>query len=47
LRPDYPAKIFADKRNSYVLLMESLAADDTAGGAGNPGRPAGNPTDEI
>jgi hypothetical protein len=27
LRPDYPFKIFADKRNEYVLLMESLAAD--------------------
>jgi hypothetical protein len=35
LRPDYPAKIFADKRNNYVLLMESLAADDPGSMAAN------------
>jgi hypothetical protein len=28
LRPDYPSKIFADERNDYVLLLESLATDD-------------------
>ncbi len=27
LRPDYPSKIFADKRNDYVLLLESLTTD--------------------
>jgi hypothetical protein len=27
LRPDYPSKVFPDKRINYVLLMESLAAD--------------------
>jgi hypothetical protein len=25
---DYPSKIFDDKRNDYVLLLESLATDD-------------------
>jgi hypothetical protein len=27
MRPDYPSKIFGDKRSSYVLLMQSLAED--------------------
>ncbi|HXB92765.1 MAG TPA: hypothetical protein VNU72_10760 [Puia sp.] len=27
LRPDYPFKVFFDKRNNYVLLMETLATD--------------------
>jgi hypothetical protein len=27
MQPDYPGKLFADKRHSYVLLMEVLAAD--------------------
>gem|GEM_PF-2888632 len=27
LRPDYPSKVFYDKRISYVLMMEALAAD--------------------
>jgi len=25
--PDYPHKIFSDKRSGYFLLMESLAMD--------------------
>jgi hypothetical protein len=25
--PDYPHKIFADKRHNYSLLMEALAMD--------------------
>jgi len=25
MRPDYPNKIFSDKRFQYVMLMESLA----------------------
>lgn len=25
LRPDYPNKIFSDRRNRYFLLMETLA----------------------
>ncbi len=27
MRPDYPCKIFPDKRQEYFLLMESLAED--------------------
>jgi hypothetical protein len=27
--PDYPAKVFFDKREVYVLLMQSLAAHAT------------------
>jgi len=27
VRPDYPTKFFPDKRNSYVLLLESLAGE--------------------
>ena len=27
MRPDHPFKIFADQRNNYVFLLESLAAD--------------------
>jgi hypothetical protein len=27
MRPDHPFKLFADQRNSYVFLLESLAAD--------------------
>jgi hypothetical protein len=27
MRPDYPHKIFTDKRFNYCLLMESLAMD--------------------
>jgi hypothetical protein len=27
MRPDYPHKIFSDKRFNYILLMESLAMD--------------------
>lgn len=26
MRPDYPAKIFSDKRTGYCLLVQSLAA---------------------
>lgn len=26
MRPDYPAKIFPDKRAGYYLLVQSLAA---------------------
>jgi hypothetical protein len=25
LRPDFPYKVFSDKRNNYVLLMVTLA----------------------
>jgi len=27
--PDYPHKLFADKRNNYSLLMLALAMDST------------------
>jgi hypothetical protein len=27
MRPDYPYKIFTDKRNVYSLLMQTLAED--------------------
>jgi hypothetical protein len=27
MRPDYPHKIFADFRNHFFLLMETLAMD--------------------
>lgn len=27
MRPDYPSKLFNDRRGSYVLLMQTLAAD--------------------
>ena len=27
MRPDYPFKIFKDKRINYILLMQTLAAD--------------------
>ncbi|AHF17406.1 hypothetical protein NIASO_06920 [Niabella soli DSM 19437] len=27
MRPDYPYKVFSDKRVNYVLLVESLAID--------------------
>ena len=27
LRPDFPYKVFSDKRNNYVLLMVTLAED--------------------
>ncbi len=27
MRPDYPYKIFTDKRVNYVLLVEALATD--------------------
>lgn len=27
--PDYPHKLFADKRNHFELLMEALAMQDT------------------
>jgi hypothetical protein len=27
MRPDYPSKIFIDKRRFYVLLMQTLAED--------------------
>lgn len=27
MRPDYPSKIFYDKRSHYVLLMQMLAED--------------------
>jgi hypothetical protein len=30
MRPDYPAKIFSDKRSGYCLLVQSLAADADA-----------------
>jgi hypothetical protein len=27
MRPDYPNKIFNDKRGNYILLLQSLAKD--------------------
>jgi len=27
MRPDYPYKLFPDQRNSFNLLMETLAMD--------------------
>jgi hypothetical protein len=27
MRPDYPHKLFADQRNEFTLLMETLAMD--------------------
>jgi len=30
MRPDYPHKIFGDKRGNYCLLMEALAMDTAA-----------------
>jgi hypothetical protein len=27
MQPDYPNKLFADKRMNYCLLMEALAID--------------------
>jgi len=27
MTPDYPAKVFYDKRDVYVLLVQSLAAN--------------------
>jgi hypothetical protein len=27
MKPDYPTKIFYDKRKVYVLLVQSLATD--------------------
>ena len=27
MRPDYPSKFFKDERGSFVLLMQTLAAD--------------------
>ena len=27
MHPDYPTKVFYDKRISYILMMQSLAAD--------------------
>jgi len=30
MRPDYPHKIFNDKRANYCLLMQALAMDATA-----------------
>lgn len=29
MRPDYPHKIFTDKRNHFELLMETLAMNRT------------------
>jgi hypothetical protein len=29
MRPDYPHKLFADFRNHFFLLMETLAMDAT------------------
>jgi len=26
MKPDYPTKVFYDKRNVYVLLVQTLAA---------------------
>jgi hypothetical protein len=28
MRPDYPHKLFADQRNHFNLLMETLAMDN-------------------
>jgi hypothetical protein len=30
MRPDYPHKLFADHRNHFSLLMETLAMDKLA-----------------
>jgi len=30
MRPDYPHKLFADQRNDYFLLMETLAIEKLA-----------------
>jgi len=30
MQPEYPHKIFSDKRNSYTLLMLALAMDSFA-----------------
>jgi len=27
MRPDYPNKIFGDKRSNYILLVKTLAED--------------------
>jgi len=27
MKPDYPTKVFYDKREIYVLLIQTLAAD--------------------
>jgi len=29
MRPDYPAKVFADKRTGYCLLVQSLVASSS------------------
>lgn len=29
MRPDYPYKVFSDKRSNYILLVEALAIDST------------------
>jgi len=35
MRPDYPFKLFTDKRSNYFLLMQTLAEDAPAGDDGN------------
>jgi len=36
MRPDYPYKLFNDKRSNYILLVQTLAEDHTARGTSYP-----------